>query len=109
MALWVTEHGYPGETADQCDPVFRGGEPAQAAYLRRSLPALVRGGGARVFVTLRDNLWRPWLSEGILGGDVADPPCANPTPRYKPAAWTVRNAVLNLGQLADSTPRPGGH
>ena len=40
VPLWVTEHGYPGDSAYQCDPRFRGGEAAQAAYLRRSLPTL---------------------------------------------------------------------
>jgi hypothetical protein len=82
VPLWVTEHGYPGDPAYQCDPRYRGGEAAQAAYLRRSLPELTSAGAARVFVTLRDNLAGAWASEGLLG----DPPYA---PRYKPAAWAV--------------------
>jgi hypothetical protein len=90
VPLWVTEHGYPGDSAYQCDPRFRGGEAAQAAYLRRSLPALSRAGAARVFVTLRDNLAGAWASEGLLGG----PPC---TPRYKPAAWAVAGVARLAG------------
>jgi hypothetical protein len=82
VPLWVTEHGYPGDSAYQCDPRFHGGETAQAAYLRRSLPTLASAGAPRVFVTLRDNLAGAWASEGILGGD----PCA---PRFKTAAWAV--------------------
>lgn len=84
--LWVTEHGYPSDSVYQSDPAFRGGEAAQAAYLARSLPALLRAGAARVFVTERDNLGGAFASEGLLGGSVTDPPAPFPTIRRKPAA-----------------------
>lgn len=69
--LWVTEHGYPGETRFQRDPSYRGGEPAQARYLRQSLPTLVRAGAGQVFVTLRDSSAAEfgdseYASEGVL-------------------------------------------
>ena len=53
--LWVTEHGYPADTAYQDDPRYRGGEAAQAAFLRDSLPTLVRAGAAQIFVSTRDS------------------------------------------------------
>jgi hypothetical protein len=81
--LWVTEHGYPSDPVYQREP--RGGEPAQAAYLARSIPALLDAGAARVFVTERDNLGGSFASEGLLSGTVADPPIANPAVRRKPA------------------------
>jgi hypothetical protein len=66
--LWVTEHGYPGETAFQYDARFRGGEDAQAAYLTESVLRLARAGAERVFVTLTDMYGNPrsaFSSEGI--------------------------------------------
>ena len=77
-SLWVTEHGYPSRRRWQFDPRFRGRQPAQAAYLSRSVPALLRAGAANVFVTERDNLHGRFSSEGLLGGRVADPPPAFP-------------------------------
>jgi polysaccharide biosynthesis protein PslG len=64
--VWVTEHGYPADPAFQWDPAYRGGEAAQAAFLRDSIPALTAAGADQVFVTLRDNLWGEYLSEGIV-------------------------------------------
>jgi hypothetical protein len=64
---WVTEHGYPADTAFQRDPTYRGGDAAQAGFLRESVPLLAESGVAEVFVTLRDNLWGEYLSEGIVG------------------------------------------
>lgn len=69
--LWVTEHGYPGETRYQRDVDYRGGEAAQARYLRQSLPTLVRGGASQVFVTVRDSTRAEFgdsefASEGLL-------------------------------------------
>ena len=68
--LWVTEHGYPGARRYQYDPSFRGGERAQAAFIRRSLPAIRKAGAKQVFVTLRDS-WRnefagEYTSEGLV-------------------------------------------
>ena len=65
--VWVTEHGYPADIAFQRDPAHRGGDAAQAAFLHESVPLLVAAGAAQVFVTLRDNLWGEYLSEGIVG------------------------------------------
>jgi hypothetical protein len=64
---WVTEHGYPADTAFQRDPAYRGGDLAQAGFLRESVPLLGESGATEVFVTLRDNLWGEYLSEGIVG------------------------------------------
>ena len=91
--IWVTEHGYPSDSRYQSDRGFRGGERAQAAYLARSIPALLRGGAARVFVTERDNLAGSFASEGFLGGAVADPPVADPAVRRKPAADAYREVI----------------
>ena len=68
--LWVTEHGYPADSRFQYDRAYRGGEQAQAAFLKRSLPALRRAGADQVFVTQRDS-WPDeftgeFASEGIL-------------------------------------------
>jgi hypothetical protein len=86
--LWVTEHGYPSDARYQSDPAFEGGDHAQAAYLARSLPALLQAGVARVFVTERDNLGGAFASEGVLGGGVSDPPMPDPVITRKPAAST---------------------
>ena len=64
--VWVTEHGYPGDTAFQPDPAFRGGEAAQAAFLTESVLSLGEAGAAEVFVTLRDNLDGGFASEGVV-------------------------------------------
>ena len=71
--IWVTEHGYPADQAFQWDPAFRGGDAAQAAFLRKSLPLLAEAGAAQVFVTLRDNLWGEYLSEGLVHIDDSKP------------------------------------
>jgi hypothetical protein len=98
--IWVTEHGYPSEPRFQTDPRFDTGEPGQAAYLRRSIAALVRAGAARVFVTERDNLGGAFASEGLLGGDVRDPP--SPTPLIKP-----KPAAAMFARLTSRVPIPG--
>jgi hypothetical protein len=88
--LWVTEHGYPSDPADQYDPGYTGGEGAQAAYLAASIPTLVDAGAAEVFVTERDNLGGQFASEGVLGGDVSDPPVADPEIVPKPSFAVVQ-------------------
>jgi hypothetical protein len=88
--VWVTETGYPSDRAHQHDPAHRGGEGAQARWLREALPGLVDAGAGRVFVTLRDNLEGAFASEGILGGTVADPVPARPVVRVKQGAGVVR-------------------
>jgi hypothetical protein len=64
--VWVTEHGYPADPAHQRDPAHSGGDAAQASFLRESIPLLARAGAGQVFVTLRDNLWGEYLSEGVV-------------------------------------------
>jgi hypothetical protein len=71
--LWVTEHGYPADPAFQRDPAYRGGDAAQAAFLRDSIPRLTAAGADQVFVTLRDNLWGEYLSEGLVHIDESVP------------------------------------
>ena len=88
--LWVTEHGYPSDPAYQYDPGYTGGEGAQAAYLAASIPTLVDAGAAEVFVTERDNLGGQFGSEGVLGGDVSDPPVADPEIVPKPSFAVVQ-------------------
>jgi hypothetical protein len=71
--VWVTEHGYPADPQFQWDPAYRGGDAAQAAFLRDSIPRLEEAGAEQVFVTLRDNLWGEYLSEGLVHIDEANP------------------------------------
>jgi hypothetical protein len=98
--VWVTEHGYPADPAFQWDPGYRGGAAAQAAFLRDSIPRLTAAGADQVFVTLRDNLWGEYLSEGLVHIDESDP--AYPAVR-RPAFETVReqSAELDLEMLVE--------
>jgi hypothetical protein len=98
--VWVTEHGYPADPAAQRDPAHRGGDAAQASFLRESIPLLAEAGAGQVFVTLRDNLWGEYLSEGLVHIDESLPDY--PALR-RPAFEVVRG-------LADSggTGRSGG-
>ena len=97
MPLWVTEHGYPADPAYQYDPSYRGGEPAQAAYLRDSLPTLVRAGAGRIFVSTRDT-WpneygpsSPYNSEGIASVSDTAPYSARRRP-----AWNVFRLLAGM-------------
>jgi len=90
--LWVTEHGYPGDTRFQRDPDYRGGEPAQARYLRRSIPTLIRAGAGQVFVTLRDSFATEFgdskfASEGVLHVDDSAPYQTRRKPAYVLTQW----------------------
>lgn len=99
--LWITEHGYPSDPGFQYDPSYTGGGASQAAFLGASIPTLLDAGAAKVFVTERDNLGGQFASEGVLGGDVLDPPPADPQPIEKPAFATVRalaDCYSNLGR-----------
>ena len=98
--VWVTEHGYPADPAFQWDPAYRGGDAAQAAFLRDSIPALTAAGADQVFVTLRDNLWGEYLSEGLVHIDESVP--TYPAAR-RPAFETVReqSAELDLAMLVE--------
>ena len=94
--IWVTEHGYPADPRFQWDPAYRGtnvgsGEAAQAALLDRTIPLLARAGASQVFVTLRDNLYGEYLSEGIEHIDTSQPD--NPVTR-RPAFAVVRNLAI---------------
>ncbi len=88
--LWVTEHGYPSDGAYQYDPSYRAGPESQAAFLSASIPSLLDAGASAVFVTERDNLSGQFASEGVIGGDVADPPVEDPQVVEKPAFAVVR-------------------
>jgi hypothetical protein len=94
--VWVTEHGYPADPRFQWDPAYRGtnvgsGEAAQAALLDRTIPLLARAGASQVFVTLRDNLYGEYLSEGIVHIDSAQP--GDPAIR-RPAFGVVRDIAI---------------
>jgi len=94
--IWVTEHGYPADPAFQWDPAYRGtdvatGAAAQAALLRRSIRLLGQVGAGQIFVTLRDNLWGEFLSEGIGHIDESQP--TYPATR-KPAFAAVRDLAI---------------
>jgi Abnormal spindle-like microcephaly-assoc'd, ASPM-SPD-2-Hydin len=91
--LWITEHGYPSDPAFQYDPGFATGPASQATYLAASLPTLLDAGAAEVFVTERDNLGGEFASEGVLGGNVVDPPVNDPKVVEKPAFAAVRTAA----------------
>ena len=84
--LWVTEHGYPADTAYQDDPRYRGGETAQAAFLRDSLPTLLRAGAAQIFVSTRDSYPEefgpasPFNSEGVANVSDDAPYSSSPAP-----------------------------
>ncbi len=92
---WVTEHGYPADPRFQWDPSFRGagapGAVAQAALLEQSIPLLARAGADQVFVTLRDNLYGEFLSEGLVHVDDTAP--GDPATR-RPAFSTARELAL---------------
>jgi hypothetical protein len=93
--VWVTEHGYPGDTAFQPDPAFRGGEAAQAAFLTESVLSLGEAGAAEVFVTLRDNLDGGFASEGVVDIDEQAPFGV----RRKPSFAAVRRLVDRWDEL----------
>jgi hypothetical protein len=107
--IWVTEHGYPSDPAYQYDPAYRGTTPEsglqqQAAYLRASVPALIRAGAAKVFVTERDNLTGQFGSEGVLSGQVSDPIAdqASYTIVRKPAFYALQR--LAGSALSETQP-----
>jgi hypothetical protein len=100
--IWVTEHGYPADPAFQWDPAYRGtdtagGDAAQAALLRDSIPLLARAGADQVFVTLRDFVFGEFLSEGIA--HIEESPPAYPSVR-RPAFEAVRDLVLRWDPTA---------
>jgi len=104
--LWVTEHGYPADPAVQRDPAHRDGEAAQAAFLRESVPLLADAGAEQVFVTLRDNLWGEYLSEGLVHIDESRPdyPAAR---RASFAAVRELSMQLHFERLAVESSRAG--
>jgi hypothetical protein len=97
--VWVTEHGYPADPAHQRDPAHRGGDAAQASFLQESIPLLVRAGAGQVFVTLRDNLWGEYLSEGLVHIDEA-------LPDYPAARRPAFDVVRFLSDRPNRTPAP---
>jgi hypothetical protein len=87
--VWVTETGYPADPAHQRDPAFVGGEHAQAAFLTEAVLSLTEAGASEVFVTLRDNLWGLFLSEGVVAIGDQHPYAV----RRKPAFTAMRRLV----------------
>jgi hypothetical protein len=71
--LWVTEHGYSADPTYQSDPMFKGGEAEQAAYLERSLLRMAEAGAERIFVTLRDMGEADYAAEGVTHIDETAP------------------------------------
>ncbi len=102
--LWITEHGYPSDPQYQYDPGYTGGAAAQASFLAASVPTLIDAGATEVFVTERDNLTGSFASEGVLGGDVADPPPANPQIVAKPAFAVVQAIAQCFQRLGRDCP-----
>jgi hypothetical protein len=94
--VWVTEHGYPADPQFQWDPAYRGGDAAQTAFLRDSIPALAGAGAEQVFVTLRDNLWGEYLSEGLVHIDQSVPTY----PAARRPAFEVSRALSDEWYLA---------
>ena len=93
----MTEHGYPADPAFQWDRAYRGtdaatGGAAQAALLRDSIPLLAKAGASQIFITLRDNLYGEYLSEGLVHVDEAQPDY--PATR-RPAFDVVRDLALS--------------
>jgi hypothetical protein len=100
--IWVTEHGYPADPAFQWDPAYRGTDPAsganaQAALLRDSIPLLAKAGASQIFITLRDNLYGEYLSEGVEHIDESQP--GDPATR-RPAFDVVRSLALKWDPAA---------
>lgn len=92
--LWVTEAGYPAEASEQQDTAYSGGALAQARYLSHTIPAMLRAGADKVFVTLRDYApTGPFASEGVLDSD--DPLVDNPVYGRRPSF----NAVHELATV----------
>jgi hypothetical protein len=104
--LWVTEHGYPSDPAYQYDPAYAAGPPSQAAFLSASIPTLIDAGADAVFVTERDNLNGQYASEGLLGGDVFDPPGPDPQAFEKPAYTAVQTLAECYASLGHDCPGP---
>jgi hypothetical protein len=100
--IWVTEHGYPADPAFQWDPAYRGtdaatGNEAQANLLRHSIPLLARAGASQIFITLRDNLYGEYLSEGI---DHIDESQAGDPATRRPSFDTVRDLAIGWDPAA---------
>ncbi|MBI3485668.1 cellulase family glycosylhydrolase [Candidatus Daviesbacteria bacterium] len=52
--IWITEFGYPSDSAFQQDSSYKSGLQSQADYYKVALPKLVSLGADKIFVTLRD-------------------------------------------------------
>ncbi|MFZ0043467.1 MAG: choice-of-anchor D domain-containing protein [Solirubrobacteraceae bacterium] len=104
--LWVTEHSYPSDPGYQYDPAYTDGTSSQASYLTASIPSMLDAGANKVFVTERDNLDGAFASEGLLGGEVSDPPVAHPDFFEKPSYAAVWSLAECYAALARDCPGP---
>jgi hypothetical protein len=100
--LWVTETGYPADTAQQRDPGFQDGAAAQARYLATVIPTMLCAGARKVFVTERDGLGGRFDSEGFL--DSTDPLTAFPQFTLRPSFYTLR-ALAHLDWRSELSVR----
>ena len=105
--LWVTETGYPADPFQQTDPAYQGGADAQARWLTTVIPAVIRAGAAKVFVTERDQQAGRYASEGVL--QTSDPLTADPSYRRRQSFYAVRDLVTSGALVAETTlQRLGG-
>jgi hypothetical protein len=100
--LWVTETGYPADPTQQTDPAYQDGPEAQARYLNAIIPAMIRAGAAKVFITERDSLTGPYASEGIL--NTTDPLTANPRDTRRPSFYTIQRLARREWPKATRSP-----
>ena len=98
--LWVTETGYPANPAEQDEPGYRNGQPAQARWLTAAIPAMLASGIDRVFVTERDLSRGEYASEGVL--QAPNPLPASPKIRRRPSFYAVQS--LARADLFPSEP-----
>lgn len=106
IPIWVTEAGYPADPAYQTDPVFQGGELAQARYVAAALRDLRNAGAAKIFVTQRDMApgSGPFASEGVLAG-LGDPISPDPQVTRRPAFYACRTFAEHTLTTGAGPPR----
>ena len=117
----MTEAGYPSDDRFQYDERYRGGEAAQARYLRDALPAMARAGVEHIFVTTRDTwasefgLESPFASEGIVSLAQDEPYSVRRKPAFdvvldltRASEGKVTGACRGLHEAPRASPSRGG-